>query len=166
MNCLRQFRFLRKFRQGFLEPVVQGLEQWTRSGVSNVPAFIRGPATNLFLDRIERGDPFQRLLGNGRLVRFVKVIKLSSNVRPATCFNNRAAFIQPVESRECVGLQDAVKLQKVIGGMFGTATRRVCEPYSWRFSVTCRSIIANIGPESACLRFSIPRGQYCNRRVV
>src|SRR3954454_17660395 len=81
-------------------------------------------------------------------------------------FLNRTAFIKLIKPCEGVSLQYACKLGQVLLRVFAFSVGRVCKPHRRCSLVTCRAVIANIGPESACLGLAGSWSKHRQRSVV
>ena len=80
-----------------------------------------------------------------------EIEKLAANMRHAGSFLNCSAFIKPIKTCEGVSLQYAFIVGQVLLRMFAFSVRRVCKPYRRRGLIACRTVIANVGPESTYL---------------
>jgi hypothetical protein len=69
-----------------LEPFVQGLDPRSRPFRTNSLPLVRWSSANLFLNRIQSRDSFQRLTRNGRCMRLLQVVELAPDMRPARNF--------------------------------------------------------------------------------
>jgi hypothetical protein len=99
-------------------------------------------------------------------MRSVDVMELAAGMSPAGCFANPASVIQMVKTGIRVGLQRAGEILQVLARMFAPAIRRVGEPNGGCGVVTCRTVIAHIGPEPAGLRLPVAGCEHRHGRVV
>jgi len=89
-------------------------------------------------------------------VEKVQVEKRSAHVSPAGCLEDGACFVEPVEAREAIGLQDATIVLQVMCRMFALAIRRVSEPDSRCRFASRRPVIANADPQAAVFVLPLP----------
>ena len=75
--------------------------------MSNFLPFRRRSAADLPLYPVELPDALQGLVRDGRAMRLVEIVELTSNVRPSRCLYNAACFIELVEPGVSIALQDA-----------------------------------------------------------
>ena len=101
---LGEFQLARQLANGCFAPLEELLEQ--RCGLAPVfhPLGGRGEP-RLVLDRVNFGDPIQRLLGNRRFRRLPHVVKLPAAVRPAGNFHDRTwlgpgRIVQPLKASD------------------------------------------------------------------
>src|ERR1700694_4226448 len=93
---------------------MDGRKQWTRAGIAHFAAFIGRPASNLFLDPVQRCDALDRFGCDRRLVRFLQVVELAPDMRPTCRFLHTAALIDLVETSIAIGLQNAGELREML----------------------------------------------------
>src|SRR5260370_9272896 len=129
-----------------LEPEVHGLDQWGGAGVAHTAGCVRRASSDLLLDRIEKRDAFDGFGCDRRLVRLHQVEELAPDMRHARSFLYQAVFIELVEARVGVGLEDATEVCQVPLRMFALAVRRVGEPDCRSIERTGGAIVADIGP--------------------
>src|ERR1039458_7234519 len=117
----------------------------------NRAALIWRSSLDLRCDQVKCGDALHGLGRDGRLMRLNQVEELASDVSHAGRFLNRATLIKLVETSKRVGLQYALELGQMPLWVFTLAVGRVCEPYRRGGLIARRTVVTNIGPESACL---------------
>src|ERR1700733_5802539 len=76
---------------------------------------------------------------------------------PAGGFYDPSRFVELIESRIAVGLQDARVTLQMLCRMFPFSIRRVGEPHRRSLFTARRPIVANICPQAARLGLSIAR---------
>jgi hypothetical protein len=76
---------------------------------------------NLLLDGVQPADPVEHLRGQWRLVEFVQIDKLASNVRPTSGFMHSAAFVDFQEAAISVGLRNTTEVLEMSLRMFDLA---------------------------------------------
>src|ERR1017187_763837 len=100
------------------------------------------------------------------MVRGVKIVELSSDMRPACGLANAPGLIDLAEPRVAIGLRRAREVAQVTLGMLALAIGRVREPYPRRGGVPGGPVITNIRPQSPRFRSSQAGCQYRHRGVV
>src|SRR6267154_6854481 len=94
------------------------------------------------------------------------VVKLPAHMRPTSRFLNASTFVNLFEPGVTICLQRSHELAQVCLRVFSLAIRRVGEPYRRWCLVSCRPIVAYVGPQPTSLGFSIPRRQHWNWCVI
>jgi hypothetical protein len=105
----------------------------------------------LVLDRIDRGDPIQRLFGNRRIGGLPNVEELPPAVRPTCYFRDRAGFgpgriVQPLKTSVAVSLKEPGEARHVRRRMLGTTIGAVEIGRSRSGRATKQPIVAHIDP--------------------
>jgi len=85
--------------------------------------FFRRSPPDLFFDRIQCSDPFQRFSGYRRLVGYLEIVKPPAHMRPTGRFLNVPCLVDLIEPRVTIRLQRPPKLTQVRLGMFPLAIR-------------------------------------------
>jgi len=155
-----------QLRACLFQPSSHVVEQRPGPCATNRAAFLRRSPLDLLLDPVEGGDALNSFGCDGRVVRLQQVEELASDVRHARCLLNRSAFVKLIKTCEGVGLQDAFKLGQMALRVFSLAVRRIGEPHRRRGVITCRAVVANIGPEAAGLGLARSRSEHRKRRIV
>src|SRR5690606_25486957 len=96
----------------------------------------------------------------------VEIVELTSYVRPASCFDDSARFVNFVVSGERIGLQDAREVFQMRLRMDAFAIGRVAQPDGGRCRVTTGPIIAGVDPQSGFACLATARSQYLNWGIV
>src|SRR5690606_32846951 len=125
-----------------LQPLVQLDEQGPGAGVPSCLPLIRWSPTDLALYVVERADPVQGLLRDGRSRCLVDVVELASNVSPTGGLHDSSGLVESIEAGVAIGLQDAAEALQVLGRMRRLAIGRVTEPHRRRHRIRCRTIVA------------------------
>src|SRR5208337_4885806 len=125
----------------------------------------------LVLDRIDRGDPIQRLFGNRRFGGLPDVVKLPPGVRPASNLRDRARLgpsriVQPLEASVAVSLKEAGEARHVRRRMLGTTVGAVEIGRRRSGRATKQPIVAHIDPQPSGRGPPEPRRQHRHRGVV
>ncbi len=152
--------------QGLFQPSSHVVEQRSGSRCANRAALVSRPALYLLFNPVQRGDAFYGFGGDRRLVRLHQFEELAPDMGHARCFLDGAAFIELVEARVGVGLQDAAKVRQMALRMLALAIRRVGEPNGGGSGIARWPAIAHIGPEPCGLRPSMTGGKHRKGRVV
>src|SRR5262245_58035664 len=97
---------------------------------------------------------------------FIEIMELASDMSPTCDLSNPARFIEPIESRKRIRLQPTAECGEMIRWMLGLPIWRVCKPNRWRLCAASGSIIANVSPQAARLRFPVSGSQHGHRYIV
>ncbi len=128
------------------------VDQWPCTCLAYFASEAKRLAAGLAFDIVECADTLNGFGRNRRTVGHLDVVELTPDVRPAGSFDDFTALIKVMESGLAIGLQNARELAQMLPGMFTLAIFRVGEPHGWRCILTCRAIIAHIGPQSCHFR--------------
>jgi hypothetical protein len=105
-------RLHRDRNQPGLEPSLELFHQWLRLGLSDGTALLGTTAADPALNGVERGDPFQRLVGDRRRATLVDFEELTPPVQPTESEQHRPATAcrigQLLTDRVAVALLDRV----------------------------------------------------------
>src|SRR6185312_4796685 len=127
-----------------------GLELWPCSRLAHCLSLGRWVTADLLLDFVEPPDPFKRLESNRRGERHMDIVKLASNVSPASRFLDPLA-IEPIKAGVGIGLQYAGEVGEVRARALALAIRAVAEEHGRRIRASRRPIIAHVRPQPPLL---------------
>src|ERR1700692_2634517 len=94
------------------------------------------------------------------------VVELAPGMSPACNFVDGAVSVKMMESGVRIRLQCTRIILQMPSRMFALAVFRVSEPHGWSSGITCRTIIAYVGPQSAGLGLAVAGSKHWNRRIV
>ena len=166
MDSLRHIRLSRQLRHRRLHPRMHRFEQRPRSGLRESLLSAGGRPRISFSIPYSCAMRSRASFATGDRMRLMQIVELSSHMRPARRLDNPPGFVEPVETRIAIGLQNALIVLQMFSRMLTLAVGRVSEPYRrCRFAARW-PVVANIGPQAACLRLPVARLQHRNRHVV
>ncbi len=131
---------------GVLHPLVQLVDQWLGTRLTNLASKLGKLAANLFLNGIERSDPGQSFACCGRGMDGVDLIQLAAGMGPAGHLIDALIAIEMVEACIRVSLQRTSEVLQMMARMLALAILRVGEPDGRWCLVAGRAVIPDIRP--------------------
>src|ERR1700677_2023826 len=97
---------------------------------------------------------------------YMDVVEFAARMSPARDFVDVAVAVEMMKSRVGIGLQRTLEVLQMPPRMFSLAIFRIGEPHGGWGLKTCRTIVADIGPEPAGFGFTVAGSEHRNRRIV
>src|SRR5450432_4066079 len=118
---LGKFAFLADQAKFCAQPRLERVDQGTAFLGSNRLALLGTSASDIFLNRVEPGNPFERFAGDRCRTRDGELIEPAPNMRPAECQADVTAVGQLAVAGIAVDLKNALKALQMGDGPFGLA---------------------------------------------